>query len=237
MVNIHVACKQNKMEASYEIMESFNQEFCELLEYHLCATFRNSDQKEISKLWCDGIVCNHFSKKLVNDKREIKTIAWIGENGQYEFEMNIKFGKHSLRRYAKGTKIIDCIPDSDSINWIEIDLEKNSFKFNLSRQMKVYELEEIFERLIDKLKFEIGNDSEILTETDAYRLIPTENWNKFDKPEDWNTASEIDLGSLKDDIEELEKLARSKERICTYVDFDRLASLLREISHMNNPID
>ena len=106
-----------------------------------------------------------------------------------------------------------------------------------TESMTVKELEEIFSRIIDKLKFEIGADSQIKVETDTYRIIPTEKWNKFEKSEDWNSVKVIDLGSLKDDVEELEKLTKNKERICTYVDFDRVASLLREISQVNNPIE
>ena len=82
--------------------ESFNDEFCEYLEHHLCETFRNSRQKEIRSLWCDGIVYNYNSKRTVNNKRKIETMAWIGLEGQDEFKMIIKFGKYSLRRYAKG---------------------------------------------------------------------------------------------------------------------------------------
>lgn len=119
------------MEVPPKIDESFNEEFCDFLEFHLCDTFRNSDKKEIRRLWCDGIVWNHFSKKIVNDKREINTMAWIGQDGQDEYEIKIKFGKYSLRRYAKGTKMIDCIPSSDSMNWIEIDLESKSIEIQL----------------------------------------------------------------------------------------------------------
>lgn len=104
--------------------ESFNEEFCLTLEYHLCSTFRNSDQKEIRRLWCDGIVCDQFSKKYVNNNREIETIAWIGEEGQNEYDMKIKFGKYSLRRYAKGTEMTDCIPESDLMDWVEININK-----------------------------------------------------------------------------------------------------------------
>ena len=43
-------------------------------------------------------------------------------------------------------------------------------------------------------------------------------------------------GFMDDDIEMLTKLAEDETRICTYVDFDRVASLLREISQVNNPI-
>ena len=102
--------------------------------------------------------------------------------------------------------------------------------------MTVTELEKIFSRIIDKLKFEIGSDSQIKVKTDTYRIIPTEKWNDFNDSENWNSSKEIDLCSLKDDIKELEKLAKDKERICTYIDFDRVASLLREISQINNPV-
>jgi len=106
-----------------------------------------------------------------------------------------------------------------------------------TKTMTVKELEKIFSRIIDKLKFEIGEDLQIKVKTDSYRIIPTEKWNKFNDSDDWNSAKEIDLGSLKDDIQELEKLAKNKEQVCTYVDFDRVASLLREISQVNNPIE
>ncbi|MEM6699360.1 MAG: hypothetical protein AAF599_13245 [Bacteroidota bacterium] len=102
--------------------------------------------------------------------------------------------------------------------------------------MTVIELEEVFKRIIDKLDFEIGRSSEIEIETDLYRLVGTSKWNAFDKKEDWYSASEIDLHSLKDDVELLEKLARESHRPCTYVDFDRAASLLREVSQVYNPL-
>ncbi|MFT4759844.1 MAG: YesN/AraC family two-component response regulator [Paraglaciecola sp.] len=102
--------------------------------------------------------------------------------------------------------------------------------------MTVNELESIFDRIIEKLKFELGKESEIQTKSCLYRLIPTEIWNQFAKLEDWNSASEINLCSLDDDVEELEKLAKNEDRACTYVSFDRIASLLREVSQVNNPI-
>ena len=114
-----------------EIEESFSQKFTEFLEFHLCDTFRNSEKKEIRRLWCDGIVWNHYSKKSINDKREIETMAWIGQSGQDEFEMKIKFGKYSLRRYAKGTALNDCVPNSDSMDWIEIDIENRRIQLQL----------------------------------------------------------------------------------------------------------
>lgn len=102
--------------------ESFNQYFCLDLGYHLTSTFFNSPDNLIKRLWCDGIIGGYFSKKKVNDEREINTIAWIGEGGNNKFQMKIKLGKYALRRYAKGAAMVDCIPSADSMEWINLDM-------------------------------------------------------------------------------------------------------------------
>ena len=104
-------------------------------------------------------------------------------------------------------------------------------------KIKVSELKKLFERVIEKLETEYSPDAEMELNTIIYRLIPTEKWSKFDKPEDWFSASEITQGDLQDDVLELKKLTTDKDRIATFVDFDRLASVLREISQVENPID
>ena len=104
-------------------------------------------------------------------------------------------------------------------------------------KIRISELKSLFCRVIDKLEFKKGKEGKIELETIIYRLIPTEKWNKFDKPEDWFSASEIDQGDLDGDLMELKKLVSDDERACTYVDFDRLASILREISQVENPLD
>ena len=108
---------------------------------------------------------------------------------------------------------------------------------NIMSNIKVSELKSLFDNVIEKLEIEYGEDAELELKTITYRLIPTEKWDKFDKPEDWFSASEILLGDLQDDVLELRKLVNEKGRIPTFVDFDRLASLLREISQVENPID
>ncbi len=92
------------------------------------------------------------------------------------------------------------------------------------------ELKVIFERVLSKLEFELGDNQEIIFERDFYGIIPTENWQDlYPQPVKFN------VGSLYDDLESLKKLITNKERPCTYVDFDRLASVLREISQIQNP--
>jgi len=47
--------------------------------------------------------------------------------------------------------------------------------------------------------------------------------------------SNILVGSLADDLEELMKLTKDNSRVVTFVDFDRLASVLHAISEGMNP--
>ena len=110
---------------------SFNKEFCDNLEYHLGATFEKSNNDKLKGFWCDGVLQKRIGKKLVNDHRVIDTVAWIGKNGQSDYQMRIHFGNKSLRRFAKGTPMNDCIPSSDSMDWIKIDTEKRKIEIEL----------------------------------------------------------------------------------------------------------
>jgi len=95
------------------------------------------------------------------------------------------------------------------------------------KSINIDELSKLFDRITSKLKAEGYENIQI--EDDFYRLIPTESWQTFkDVP--------IVNGSLYDDVESLKKLTQDEKRICTYVDFDRMASLLRYISQKNNPV-
>lgn len=114
-----------------EIKESFNEDFCVELEYHLTRTFGNS---ELKGFWCDGISMPseiQLSKKRINDQRKILTKAWLGFDGQDEYEMIVHFGRCSLRRYAKGTGLTDCLPSEDSLDWIALDQETKTIELNL----------------------------------------------------------------------------------------------------------
>ena len=90
----------------------------------------------------------------------------------------------------------------------------------------VNELKSIFDRVIDKLRQD--NLEKVTLDTDLYRIIPTDEWETYER-------DVVEVGSLNDDIESLLLILKDPDRPCTYVDFDRLASLLRAISQKNNP--
>jgi hypothetical protein len=117
------------------IKESFNEDFCVQLEYHLTRTFENSEDKNLKGFWCDGVLMpfaeSQLTKKGVNDTRKIVTKAWLGYDGQGEFEMTINFGQLSLRRYAKGSDLSDCLPSENSMGWVTLDIERKTIELQL----------------------------------------------------------------------------------------------------------
>ena len=59
------------------IKESFNEDFCIRLEYHLTKAFEYSGDKTLKGFWCDGILMplieSQLTKKSVNETRKIVT--------------------------------------------------------------------------------------------------------------------------------------------------------------------
>ncbi|HEX8020346.1 hypothetical protein [Mucilaginibacter sp.] len=100
----------------------FNKDFCVYLEYHLSRVFKNFEDEEIKFFWCDGVVMpfveEQLTAKSVNGTRKIITKAWIGADGQGEYEMTINFGPKALSRYARGLDLKACVPSEDSLDWI-----------------------------------------------------------------------------------------------------------------------
>lgn len=117
------------------VKESFNEDFCRQLEHHLTRTFGNSEDKTLRGFWCDGVsmpfIESQLTKKSVNDTRKIVTKAWLGYDGQTEFEMTIHFGQYSQRHFANGSDLTDCLPGDDSMDWIGLDIERKTIELQL----------------------------------------------------------------------------------------------------------
>lgn len=110
---------------------SFNIEFTYHLGNVIAETIGNSTEKKLKGWWCDGIDSKRYSKKYINDNRKIETIGWFGKDGQTKFDMTINFGKYSLRRFAKGSSMSDCIPNDEETDWLRIDLNRNKLEIEL----------------------------------------------------------------------------------------------------------
>lgn len=101
---------------------------------------------------------------------------------------------------------------------------------NNMREVNIENLKHIFSKLIEKLEFE--NVASIQVTEDLYNKIPTHKWSIYNNPSDC-----VVTGSLEDDIDNLYDLIQDNDRVATYVDFDRLATVLRVISQIRNPVD
>lgn len=112
-----------------------DQEFCEFLEYEICKAFEHSNDDRIKGFWCDGVLLNQpdnaYSQKFVNDNRQVTLKAFIGEDGQTEYELTLKFGNKALSRFARNLDINQCIPNPDRLNWLDIDTEVNKIVIQL----------------------------------------------------------------------------------------------------------
>ena len=95
------------------------------LEYEISKAFENSDNEAIKGFWCDGILLpessNSYSQKFVNDNRQIILKAFIGKDGQTEYELTLKFGNKALSRYARSLDIKECLPTLNKTKWFDID--------------------------------------------------------------------------------------------------------------------
>lgn len=95
-------------------------------------------------------------------------------------------------------------------------------------KLKVKDLESAFARIIEKLNEE--GVEEIDFPYDFYRVIPRHKLEVI-----YSEDNEYQVGSLEDDVESIKKLVNDKESVCTYVDFDRVASVLTVVSEDRNP--
>jgi hypothetical protein len=119
---------------------SFNAELIESLERFLNNSFGHFQDKRINSLSCDGILPpwmeKQLRKKSVNDTKQITgiTVFLLGlekRSANTVYELTMKFGKYSLRRYAKGTSLIDCIPHPNATDSITVDSENRKIVLTL----------------------------------------------------------------------------------------------------------
>lgn len=94
-------------------------------------------------------------------------------------------------------------------------------------RISVEEIEQVFHRLIERIKQDKIEFIDI--ETDYYWIVMSCDWNNFT-----SDYPEIAVGSLTDDWDSLQKLLRN-ECITTYLDYERFASILRAISETIAP--
>ena len=118
-------------------MEAFNEEFCDTLNWYLMDAMEYRHDKLAHSCSMDGVLMpfidRQLYKKSVNDTRKIQTTAWaLSDWGDILFELTVYFGKYSLRRYARGSRLDDCLPPLEQTpTYVEFDLENRKIELRL----------------------------------------------------------------------------------------------------------
>jgi hypothetical protein len=113
-----------------------NQQFLNHLELEITKALSNSINPELKGFWCDGILLpkneNEYSKKTINDKRQLILRAFIGKEGQDKYEMTLLFGKKSLSKIARDLDLKSSIPNPDNSDWIKIGIANKEIIIKLN---------------------------------------------------------------------------------------------------------
>jgi hypothetical protein len=109
--------------------------FCEFLEYEICKALETFDHEEVNQFWCDGVLMSEpeysYSQKKVNDNRQLRFKAFVGRDGQQEYELILKFGKKALSRFARNLDISGCFLNPGKKDWFIIDTTLNKIEIQL----------------------------------------------------------------------------------------------------------
>lgn len=112
----------------------FNQDFCSQLEYSL--DFEQLDREDLKGYWCDGV--DHLPKDIkslaksrIEKERTIVTKAWIGRDGQGEYEMTINLGGDFIKAYMSDSNLLASIPGREEKGWIDVDTEQRKVEIKL----------------------------------------------------------------------------------------------------------
>jgi hypothetical protein len=112
-----------------------DQDFCRFLEHKLEEAFGNSEREGVRHFWCDGVSLPDseadYSKKSVNDNRQVVMTAYTGISGQDIYQLTLIFGRKALSRFARDLDISVCFPDSDSEGWWDVDVERRTIWIQL----------------------------------------------------------------------------------------------------------
>lgn len=102
-----------------------DEDFCEFLEYEITKVLSSPTDEWPKGFWCDGVLLPHseneYSKKSVNDNRQVVMTAFAGQTGQDKYELTLRFGRKALSRYARNLRLEECVPNLEDSNCLDID--------------------------------------------------------------------------------------------------------------------
>lgn len=109
--------------------------FCEYLENEICKAIQIYPTNETKDFWCGGVLLsepfNTYTTDYIIENKQVLLKAYVGKNGQEEYDLILKFGELALSYQAKNMDIINCLPNIELTNWLSIDTNKKTIVIHL----------------------------------------------------------------------------------------------------------
>ena len=107
----------------------FDEDFCSKLEYTLTWALKNSTEENLKDFWCDGVLpvsydTNHAVQSSDSQTVKFTTSAFLGKDGQEQYQLDIILGPASHAAFLKNEPIVAFIPSPEHTDWIAIDVKK-----------------------------------------------------------------------------------------------------------------
>jgi len=104
----------------------FDRDFCDFLEYRICALFSTANNDEQKGYWCDGVV---FDSML--DEKTGLFRAFTGKSGQEEYQLFVHLGRISAGLLQKNLEIQSCVPKEPCEDTFIVDITKKQIQMFL----------------------------------------------------------------------------------------------------------
>lgn len=119
-----------------------DEDFCGQLEHAISEALSKSEDIELRRCWCDGILLlsneSAFSLGHLLAEKNIITKAWIDEGrtkgkqqGQFLYDMRLNLGKNTIDKLRCGERLEECIPNTAANVWIVLDRARRTIDVQL----------------------------------------------------------------------------------------------------------
>ncbi len=133
----NVECPRcNVLNLNWNLHNPLTKDFCFELEKALCSAYNDFEDDDVKRFWCDGINPHPYDYKLlarsnVERKGFLYIDLWTGVSGRDKYKAKLNFGDKSIVRILKKQSLIECIPNLDGREWMEVDVDRKIMGINL----------------------------------------------------------------------------------------------------------
>ncbi len=122
-------------------MHLFDKIFCLSIELAITSTFKQSQDIDQRRCWCNGVVLPDntlYSTEQIMKTRQLIAKAWIDEGLgddeglQYPYDLRLNFGDKSVHCLKTSDRLETCIPGSRLESRISLDRQSKTIDLQLT---------------------------------------------------------------------------------------------------------